>query len=286
MTLMCVPDHPADIDFFPKPLVMGIINCTPDSFFPSSRAAALADASRKARQLIAEGAHILDLGGESSRPGADYVDEAEELRRVIPVVEEIRKTSQIPISIDTRKAGVAEAAFKAGADIINDISALQDDAAMAGIIADYGGYVVLMHKKGSPRDMQLEPHYVNVLDEVLAELQLAVEKALRAGIKKEKIILDPGIGFGKRHQDNLDLLRNIPRINELGYPVLIGHSRKSFLEKICGRGVDERIYASISAGVLAQLKGAAVLRVHDVAATLDAAAVVRAVEGEGTVWSG
>jgi dihydropteroate synthase len=286
MTLMSVPGHPADIDFSRKPLVMGIINCTPDSFFPSSRAAALADASRKARQLIDEGAHILDLGGESSRPGADYVDEDEELRRVIPVVEEIRKFSHIPLSIDTRKAAVAEAAFKAGADIINDISALQDDEAMAAIVADYGAYVVLMHKKGSPRDMQLQPHYENVLEEVLAGLKQAVEKASKAGVQKEKIILDPGIGFGKRHQDNLDLLRNIPRLSALGYPVLIGHSRKSFLEKISGRGVDERIYASISAGVLAQLKGAAVLRVHDVAATLDAVAVVRAIEGDGVSWSG
>jgi len=286
MTLMSVPGHPADIDFSQTPLVMGIINCTPDSFFPSSRAAALADASRKARQLIEEGAHILDLGGESSRPGADYVDEAEELRRVIPVVSEIRKFSPVPLSIDTRKAAVAEAAFKAGADIINDISALQDDDAMAATVADFGGYVVLMHKKGSPRDMQLEPHYENVLEEVLAGLQQAVEKALKAGIPGEKIILDPGIGFGKRHEDNLELLRNIPRLKALGYPVLIGHSRKSFLEKICGRGVDERIYASISAGVLAQLKGAAVLRVHDVAASLDAIAVVRAIEGDGASWSG
>ncbi|WP_319561496.1 dihydropteroate synthase [Marispirochaeta sp.] len=279
-------DHPADIDFSRSPLIMGIINCTPDSFYPSSRASIMADASRKARQLIEEGAHILDLGGESSRPGAEYVDKDEELRRVIPIVEEIRKKSEIPISIDTRKAAVAVAAFEAGADIINDISALQDDEKMAETVASYGGSIVLMHKRGSPKDMQLKPHYENVIEEVKAELQQAVDTALQAGIDRSKIILDPGIGFGKRHEDNLSLLRDIEQLAALQFPVLIGHSRKSFLEKITGRVVDERIHASIAVGVLAHLKGAAILRVHDVAATLDAVMVVRAIEGDSSSWNG
>jgi dihydropteroate synthase len=278
--------HPAALRFENLPMVMGIINCTPDSFFPASRKEILADALDTARRMIDEGSDILDVGGESSRPGAAYVEAEEELSRVIPVIEGIRSFSDIPVSVDTRKERVARAAFEAGADILNDISALADDPAAARTAAEFGAAVVLMHKRGTPEDMQLNPEYENTLDEIIGELNEAVARALSAGISRERIIIDPGLGFGKRHHDNLLILRNLDRFSRLGFPVLVGHSRKSFLERITGRAVDGRLAASIAAGAAAQLKGAAILRVHDVAATVDAVRVIRAIEGADAPWSG
>ncbi len=258
---------------------MGIINCTPDSFFPSSRAAVIEDAVEKARAMIKQGADILDIGGESSRPGSDYISEEEELLRVVPAVEAIRKFSHIPVSIDTRKADVARQALLAGADIINDISALEDDESLGSVVAAAGAWIVLMHKRGQPDSMQENPSYKDPLIEINNELAAAVDRAKSAGIPADKIILDPGIGFGKRHIDNLLILQKTSFFKKAGYPVLIGHSRKSFLEKITGRQVTERLAGSIAAGVLAQIHGADILRVHDVAETRDAILVTDAISG-------
>ena len=211
-------DHPCRLDFSSKPMVMGIINCTPDSFFPSSRTEALTAAVKKALEMIEEGADILDIGGESSRPGADYINEEEELSRVIPAVKEIRKFSQIPISIDTRKAEVARQALDSGADIINDISALQDDAALGTVVAGKGAWIILMHKRGKPDTMQNNPNYSEPLAEIHEELLEAVHRAENAGISKKRIILDPGIGFGKRHEDNLLILNETGFFPQNGVP--------------------------------------------------------------------
>lgn len=259
-----------------KPLVMGIINCTPDSFYEGSRKNAVDDALDTARKMIAGGAHILDIGGESSRPGSSYVSAEEELSRVIPVIEAIRKESDILISIDTRKAEVARAAVKGGADIINDISALADDPDLAPFAAEKGLPVILMHMKGNPETMQNDPFYDDVLKSVKTALLEAADRALAAGIRKEKIFLDPGIGFGKRQQDNLDLLKGIPELKETGYPVLIGLSRKRFIGNITGKEAEDRLAGTISANLYSAMQGADILRVHDVAETVDALKVMKA----------
>ncbi len=251
------------------PLVMGIINCTPDSFFEGSRKSALGEALKTARQMVADGAHILDIGGESSRPGSLYVSAEEEMGRVIPLIAAIRKEMSIPISVDTRKKTVAQAAIEAGADIINDISALSDDPELAPYAARMGVPVILMHKKGTPENMQNDPFYEDVVSSVCEELQSAAELAIAAGIKRENIILDPGIGFGKRFKDNIDLLKATPRLKELGYPLLIGLSRKRFLGDITGRDAGGRLAASLAANAFSIIKGAHILRVHDVCETVD-----------------
>lgn len=271
--------HPRLLDLSAPPLIMGILNATPDSFFPGSRVAALDEGLKRARILIEEEADILDIGGESSRPGSEYVEAEEELKRVVPLIRAIRDESDLPISVDTRKAAVARAALEAGADLINDISAFSDDPDLARVAAGYDCMVILMHKRGTPKEMQRAPSYQDTVAEILSELNQGVERALTAGVEKERIILDPGIGFGKRYEDNLIILNQLRRLREAGFPLLVGHSRKSFLGRISGREVDERLPASLAAGVMAQLGGAEILRVHDVAATRDAAAVVKAVQG-------
>lgn len=251
------------------PLVMGIINCTPDSFFEGSRKNVLDDALITARQMVADGAHILDIGGESSRPGSLYISAEEEINRVVPLIKAIRKEMTIPISVDTRKKAVAQAAIEAGADIINDISALSDDPLLVSYAAEMGGPVILMHMKGTPENMQDDPFYDDVVTSVYNDLQKAAESAIAAGIKRENIILDPGIGFGKRFKDNIDLLKATPRLKGLGYPLLIGLSRKRFLGDITGRDAEGRLAASLAANAFSIIKGAHILRVHDVCETVD-----------------
>ena len=253
-----------------RPLVMGIINATPDSFFPGSRKDRPEAGVEAALAMEAAGADILDIGGESSRPGAEYVGEEEELRRVVPLIRRIREVSRIRISVDTRKAQVARAALDAGADIINDISALEDDPLLAGLAAERGVPVVLMHKRGIPSRMQENPRYGDTMGEICAELQPAVDRALAAGIQGSNIILDPGIGFGKRPEDNLAILREIPRLKALGYPVLIGASRKAFIGLVLDKPVEERMLGSVIVHYHAALLGADILRVHDVAETVQA----------------
>lgn len=217
-----------------------------------------------ALRMIGEGADIIDIGGESTRPYAQPVPEEEELRRIMPVIEALRASSDILISVDTYKADVAAAALKAGADIVNDISGLTYDDTMAHVIADNDAWAVIMHIKGTPRNMQVDPHYDDVVKEVSQFLRERMEHAVRAGMDPEKIIIDPGIGFGKRVEDNLRILKMLREFKKLGRPVLIGTSMKSFIGKITGLPVEERVEGTLASLAVALMNGADILRVHDV----------------------
>lgn len=249
--------------------VMGIVNATPDSFHEGSRRTEAALIRDTALAMFAAGAAIVDIGGESTRPGAAYVGTDEELARVIPAIEAIRACSDLPISVDTRKTAVAEAALDAGADIINDITALADPR-MAELAAARKAPVILMHMQGSPETMQDEPHYEDCLSEVRAFLACAAERAEAAGVSRDCIILDPGIGFGKRARDNLDLLSGLESLVGLGYPVLAGISRKRIIGEITGKPIALRLAGSLGAACAAWMRGASIFRVHDVAETFDA----------------
>jgi dihydropteroate synthase len=254
-----------------RPLVMGIINCTPDSFSGDGVGIDHGRAIAQARQFIDEGADILDVGGESSRPGAAPVPLEEELRRTIPVVEALAG-SGVPVSIDTVKPEVMRAALAAGASLINDINALRAPGALA-VAAASEAAICLMHMRGSPRTMQQDPVYVDVVAEVRDFLAERCRAAEAAGVGAQRILLDPGFGFGKTAEHNLELLKHLGQLADLGYPVLIGLSRKSVLGKLTGRKVTERMAASVAAALVAVHRGASIVRVHDVAATRDALAV-------------
>jgi dihydropteroate synthase len=256
---------------------MGVVNVTPDSFSDGGQYLDPGAAIRHGEELVRDGAVILDVGGESTRPGAVEVDEAEELRRVEPVVRAL--AGDATVSIDTSKLAVAEAALDAGASIVNDVTAFQRDPGMAGLCAERGAGVVLMHMPGNPRTMQDDPRYDDVVDEVKAFLAARMEFAIGEGVAEERIWLDPGIGFGKTLEHNLELLRRLGELRELGRPLVIGTSRKSFIGKVDGSDVDGRIGGSIASSVLAAAEGADVLRVHDVAETSQALAVASAVLG-------
>jgi dihydropteroate synthase len=261
---------------FSTPLVMSIVNCTNDSFYADSRAYTPASAVEKALQAEADGADIIDFGGESTRPGAEYVSEDEELARILPAVEGFRRRSCLPVSIDTRKAAVAQAVLSAGADIINDISAMEDDRDMARVCAAYGAYVVLMHKKGVPKTMQASPLYGDVVAEVAGYLQSVAERAVAAGVAGDRIILDPGIGFGKNTEDNIALIRELARLRALGYPVLMGLSRKTVIGRITGRDVADRLAGTLVANTISVLAGANIIRVHDTREHVDLIKVFKA----------
>ncbi len=271
-----------ELDFRQGPLVMGVLNCTPDSFFPGSRLADSEEALERAAGMVEAGADILDVGGESTRPGSEPAEEAEERRRVVPVIEGIRRRWDVLVSVDTRKAGVAQAALEAGADMINDVSGLRDDPALAGLAAARGVPVVVMHMRGTPKTMQKAPHYEDTVREVLEELAEMAEGALVAGVAPEMIILDPGIGFGKRLEDNLRLIRHGQALRSLGFPLLVGLSRKSFIGAVLEVPVEERLLGSIVAGAAAAINGADILRVHDVAETVQ---MVRMLKSLGLVPS-
>jgi len=245
-------------------LIMGILNVTPDSFSDGGRFLSPDAAVERALAMEKEGADIIDVGGESARPGADPVPVKEELRRVLPVLERLRGKLRIPISIDTTKAEVAEAALRAGASIVNDISALRFDPAMASLVAKFGAGLVLMHMLGTPKTMQQAPHYEDVVTEVRDFLAERAQYAQSQGIPREAIAVDPGIGFGKTVEHNLELLRRLPELVELGFPVLVGPSRKSFIGAILGLGVEERLEGTLAACAVAVVRGADILRVHDV----------------------
>jgi len=257
---------------------MGIVNCTPDSFYPGSRADTRAAAVALARKMIAAGADILDIGGESTRPGSEPVGAGEEIARVVPVIEEIRGFSDLPISVDSRKTAVAERALDCGADIINDVSAARDDPCMGALAASRGCALVLMHMRGTPKTMQKDPFYEDTLAEVMAELLLFVDTAVDAGVDPRKIILDPGIGFAKRLSDNLKLLKYIGSLRQTGHPVLVGLSRKSFIEKLLDLPVEKRLAASLAAEAFVVINGAEILRVHDVEETVQLVKMLDAIQ--------
>ncbi len=257
--------------------IMGVVNVTPDSFSDGGAFEDPLAAIAHGRRLAAEGAAIVDVGGESTRPGADPVPAAEELRRVIPVVEGIHALGlPLQISIDTMKLAVAEAAVDAGAGYVNDVTAFRHDPDLAGLVADRGLDCCLMHMLGEPRTMQRDPRYADVVSEVKAFLEERMAAATAAGVPEERIQLDPGIGFGKTVEHNLELLRRLDELTDLGRPIVIGTSRKSFLGKITGRDVTERVHGTTATCVIALERGARVFRVHDVAAVADALAVAAA----------
>jgi dihydropteroate synthase len=255
--------------------IMGVVNVTPDSFSDGGRYLDPQAAVAQGRRLVDEGARMLDVGGESTRPGADAVPVDEELRRVLPVVEGLTSTGAA-ISIDTSKAAVAAAALDAGASYVNDVTAFRGDPGLAGLVADRGVDCCLMHMLGTPRTMQDDPRYDDVVSEVKAFLEERLAFAVAEGVGEERVMLDPGIGFGKTVAHNLELLRRLDEIVAIGRPVVFGVSRKSFLGRITGREPDERAVATAAANVLALERGASVFRVHDVPETLDALAVAAA----------
>jgi dihydropteroate synthase len=255
--------------------IMGVVNVTPDSFSDGGLHADAASAIAHARRLADEGAAILDVGGESTRPGADPVSAEEERRRVVPVVAALADLG-VQISVDTMKREVAEAAVDAGATYVNDVSAFRHDPDLAGFVADRGLDCCLMHMLGEPRPMQRNPRYIDVVSDVKAFLEARMSVAVAAGVPEERIQLDPGIGFGKTLEHNLELLRRLRELTDLGRPLVIGTSRKSFLGRITGRDVTERVHGTTATCVMAYERGARVFRVHDVAAVADALAVTAA----------
>ncbi|WLD11338.1 dihydropteroate synthase [Planctellipticum variicoloris] len=252
------------------PLFMGIVNATPDSFSDGGRFLQADAAVEHALGLVSEGAALLDIGGESTRPGSEAVPVEQELERVIPVIARLAEATSVPISVDTCKAEVARRALRAGARIVNDISGLQFDPEIVNVCRDFGAGVVCMHIQGTPRTMQVDPKYDDVVEEVYRYFAERLDSLTRAGLSAESIVLDPGIGFGKTAEHNLELLAGIPRLRELGRPVLIGHSRKRFVKRVLGHNVDERLFGTIGISLAAAVRGAQVLRVHDVAASRDA----------------
>jgi dihydropteroate synthase len=259
---------------------MGVINVTPDSFSDGGLYFDRDKAVERGMALEAEGAEIIDVGGESSKPGSEPIPEEEELRRVIPVITTLRKRVNSLISVDTMKSEVAKAALDVGADIINDISSFRFDSRMLSLAAQREAPVILMHMKGVPKTMQDNPFYEDVLLEVKAFFREKIDQAQKSGIKKEKIIIDPGIGFGKRLKDNLTLINRLQVFEDFGCPILVGVSRKSFIGKILNLPASERLEGTIASAILSIVNGAHMLRVHDVAAVKRAVAVAEAIINE------
>lgn len=263
---------------FPRPtLIMGIVNVTPDSFSDGGRFADPDRAVAHGLALVAQGADLLDIGGESTRPGADPVSAAEELRRVLPVVEKLAAQVQVPLSIDTMKPAVARAAVAAGASIINDVAAQQRDVAMAQLVAETGAGYVAMHMQGSPATMQQQPAYADVVAEVTAALAANLDFLRHAGVAAEQVVVDVGIGFGKNLEHNLQLLARLRHLTTLERPMLLGVSRKSFIGGVTGAAVAARLPGALAATVLALAQGVQIIRTHDVAETVQAARVAAAI---------
>ncbi len=267
--------HPENLEPFPQ--VMGILNVTPDSFSDGGYFFSMPSALNQARLMIEEGAKIIDIGGESTRPGAESVSVQEELDRVIPVVEQIRARWPILISVDTSKAKVMREAITAGADMINDVMALRAKGSLAAISASERVQVCLMHIQGEPRTMQHNPHYDDVVNDLKTFFLERLKVCLDAGIASNRLLIDPGFGFGKTVEHNLRLMKQLEVFTELGYPVLVGVSRKSLIGMILNKPVTERLYGSLALAVLAVSKGARIIRTHDVAATVDALKMTHAV---------
>jgi dihydropteroate synthase len=254
-----------------RPCIMGILNVTPDSFSDGNRYVTTDRAIARALEIEAEGADVIDIGGESSRPGAPPVDEQEELRRVMPVIEALASRLHIPISIDTYKASVASAAIAAGAAIVNDISGLSFDPEMAAVVARSKCGLVVMHTRGTPQVMQHNTVYDDILVEISTSLRWSINEACQAGIEPERIVVDPGFGFGKSAAGNLEILRRLPELATLGRPILVGPSRKSFIGTYLARDPGDRIFGTAAVIALSLANGAAIFRVHDVRAMRDVA---------------
>jgi len=252
------------LDLSSRTHLMGVLNVTPDSFSDGGKFFKLEQAIKQGLKLADEGADIIDIGGESTRPGSEPVPLEEELGRVIPVIEELAKRTKVPISIDTYKSRVAKAALDSGASMVNDISSLRFDAQMKKLLAEYKVPLVLMHIQGTPKNMQDNPHYQDVVEEIKTYLKESIRMAKEAGIDEGKLIVDPGIGFGKTLEDNLKILKDLKEFLPLGRPLLIGVSRKSFIGKILDLTVEERLEGSLAALVVSVMNGANILRVHDV----------------------
>ena len=262
--------------------MMGVLNVTPDSFSDGGRFATRPSATSHARRLIDEGADILDIGGESTRPGADPVEPAEQTRRVVPVIDNVRRFSDIPISIDTASARVAEEAVKAGADILNDVTALRGDPAMLEVAAEHQLPVVLMHMLGTPRTMQKSPVYEDVVKDIGDFLRQRIAFAVAGGIDENQVLVDPGFGFGKTVEHNLEMLRRLREFHCLGCPLVVGTSRKSMIGGVLDRPVDQRLFGTAATVAAAVVRGAHVVRVHDVAEMLDVVRMTEAIGGEAS----
>lgn len=259
---------------------MGILNVTPDSFSDGGRFDTLDTALQQAHAMVRDGVDIIDVGGESTRPGAADVSDQQELDRVIPVIELLRRELSVPVSVDTSKAVVMKAAIRAGAVLINDVNALQAQDALATAV-ELQQPVCLMHRQGTPQDMQVEPRYDNVVNEVTEFLSVRMAECEKAGLGRDLLLVDPGFGFGKAAQHNIELLANLRQLRALGCPILVGLSRKATLGEITGRQVDERQAASVAAAVIAVQAGAEIVRAHDVRETVDAVKVVRVIRDSG-----
>jgi len=263
-----------------KACLMGILNVTPDSFYDGGNYTNTEEAIRQALKMVDEGVDIVDVGGESTRPGAEAVKEEEEIKRVIPVIEGIRKKSNIPISIDTYKSKIAEKAVQAGANIVNDV-ALKLDEKMINIVKNYDVPIIIMHMKGKPKTMQLNPVYNHLISDILEQMEKYIKILEGNGVDEEKIIIDPGIGFGKKTEDNLIILQRLNAFRVLGKPILVGVSRKSFIGKILNKDVGERLCGTLAAITTARINGAHILRVHDVKQAKEALKITDAIMREG-----
>lgn len=266
-------------DFEARTHIMGILNVTPDSFSDGGSHPGVEEAVGHALRMVEEGADFIDVGGESTRPGAEPVTEAEEMRRVLPVIESLARRTDTPISVDTRKAAVAEAALGSGATIVNDVSGLFGDDRMAGTVGRSGGSVVLMHMKGTPATMQLDPRYTDLIGEISGFLRAGIAAAREAGIRQ--VIVDPGLGFGKTVSDNLEILDRLGELRDLDCPIMVGPSRKSFIGALLGLPVDQRLEGTAGAVAVAVMNGARLVRVHDVAPAKRLLTVVDAVLKSG-----
>lgn len=267
---------------FDRPMVMGVLNVTPDSFSDGGRYLDPGAAVKHALEMVDEGADLIDIGAESSRPGAEPVPEAEELRRLIPVVQEVCRRVSVPVSVDTTKAAVARAAIDAGAAMVNDISACRADPAMSAVVAETGAGLVLMHMQGTPQTMQRAPRYASVVDDVRDFLQARMQAAVQAGVAADHILLDPGIGFGKNLDHNLALLARLDALQSLGRPIVVGVSRKAFIGDVLGRRTDDRLMGTAAAVAVAVFRGAGVVRVHDVKAMQDVVRMVYAIQSRAS----
>ncbi|MBU1038204.1 MAG: dihydropteroate synthase [Candidatus Omnitrophica bacterium] len=270
------------LDLTRRACVMGILNVTPDSFSDGGRFFDSKKAVRHSLAMVNDGADIIDVGGESTRPGSRGISAGEELRRVIPVIKALAKRSRIPISIDTMKSEVADEAIRAGATIVNDVSGLKYDNKMASVAAKHDVSLIIMHMRGTPRNMQLSPRYRDTVRDIISDLRLAISKAVKAGVDSRKIVIDPGIGFGKTLRHNLEILNRLEEFKELKAPICIGTSRKSFIGRVLGvEDPGERIIGTVATCVIALMKGARLIRVHEVKEALQAVRMTESVLKSG-----